>query len=112
MVLEPSPATLKKYGLSVEEWKIILDSQEGKCFVCEKVPKKGRLVIDHEHVKGWSKMEKDQRKQYVRGLLCWFCNHYYLSRGISIAKSQRVTKYLEIYEARQKLLKEQAKSED
>lgn len=70
------------------------------CFVCGKMPKTGRLCIDHEHVKGWKKMPPEERKLYVRGLLCWFCNHTYVGRAITIEKSKRVTQYLEGYEAR------------
>lgn len=99
-VQTPSLATLRKYGLSESEWKKILDAQQGVCFVCRKEPSKGRLCIDHEHVKGWKKMPPEQRKLYVRGLLCWVCNHYYLGRGISIEKSRNVTTYLEQYAAR------------
>lgn len=100
MISVPSKATLSKYGLSVEEWQSIADKQQGTCAVCKKEPTTGRLCIDHEHVKGWKKMPPDQRKLYVRGLLCWVCNHYYLGRGISIEKSRNVTTYLESYAAR------------
>jgi hypothetical protein len=98
MVLTPTEATLKKYGLSEVEWKAILDRQGGVCAVCRNEPKKGRLCIDHEHVKGWKKLPPEQRKLYVRGLLCWFCNHYYLSRAITVAKAYYVVDYLERYE--------------
>lgn len=101
MIKTPSKATLKKYGLSEEEWKAILDSQGSVCFICKKYPKTGRLCVDHEHVKGWKKMPPEERKKYVRGLLDWFCNHYYLGRGITIEKAKNVVKYLEQYENRQ-----------
>lgn len=100
MIQTPSEATLKKYGLSEDEWRAILVRQQGRCFVCEQIPTKGRLCIDHEHVKGWKKMPPERRKLYVRGLLCWVCNHYYLGRGISVPKSKNVTRYLEEFEAR------------
>ena len=73
-------------------------SQGSVCFVCGIEPRTGRLCIDHEHVKGWKKMPPEQRKLYVRGLLCWVCNSHYLFRGITIARSQRVTEYLQRYE--------------
>lgn len=100
MINTPSKATLKKYGLEENEWRAILESQNGVCFVCEKEPSKGRLCIDHEHAKGWKKMPPEKRKLYVRGLLCWVCNHYYLGRGINIPKAKNVVRYLEQYEAR------------
>jgi hypothetical protein len=102
MINTPSKATLKKYGLSEDEWKSILDHQNGVCFVCEKEPSKGRLCIDHEHAKGWKKMPPEKRKLCVRGLLCWVCNHYYLGRGITIPKAKNVVRYLEQYQERQK----------
>ena len=100
MILIPSGATLKKYGLSEAEWKSILDAQSGVCFVCKLVPTKGRLCIDHEHVKGWKKMPPEKRKLYVRGLLCWVCNHYYLGRGITISKAKNVVEFLERFAVR------------
>lgn len=96
----PSKATLAKYGLNEGQWRAILVRQKFVCAVCQKSPSKGRLCIDHEHVKGWKKMPAEQRRLYVRGLLCWFCNHYYLSRAITIAKAENVVAYLKAYEER------------
>lgn len=93
----PSKATLKKYGLSAEEWWEILKSQNYICMICEKTPSTGRFVTDHEHVKGYKKLPPEVRKLYVRGILCHFCNHYYLARCINIKKSQNVTNYLTRY---------------
>lgn len=101
-IKEPSKATLSKYGLSLEDWRELAEKQESCCFVCRKIPSKGRLCIDHEHVKGWKKMPPEQRKLYVRGLLCWVCNHYYLGRGINIEKAKNVVEYLIKYEAKDK----------
>jgi hypothetical protein len=96
----PTEATLKKYGLSILDWNEIACKQNFVCFVCEKLTTTGRLCVDHEHAKGWKKMPPEQRKLYVRGLLCWVCNHYYLGKGINIKKSINVTKYLEQYESK------------
>ncbi len=99
-ILTPSEATLSKYGLSEAEWREHLERQGGVCYVCRNEPSKGRLCIDHEHVKGWKKLPPEKRKIYVRGLLCWVCNHYYLGRGITISRAKNVATYLEQYEAR------------
>lgn len=104
MILTPTKATLKRYGLSENEWRALLERQGGVCAICLKEPSKGRLCIDHEHVKGWKAMPSDQRKLFVRGLLCWFCNHWYLARGITIEKSERVTEYLKRYQETQNVL--------
>ncbi len=94
----PSKATLQRYGLSVEEWRALADKQDHVCFICRKPPKNARLCIDHYHAKGWKKMPAEDRKKYVRGLLCWFCNHYYVGRAITIEKASRVVLYLQNYE--------------
>lgn len=95
---KPSKATLKKYGLSEEDWENLATKQGHVCFVCKKLTSTGRLCIDHEHVKGWKKLPPEQRKIYVRGLLCWFCNSKYLSRGITVDKLRNGLKYIEDYQ--------------
>ncbi len=96
----PSKETLKKYGLTSTEWLEMLAAQGGACAVCGKIPPNGRLCTDHEHVKGWKKMPPEQRKMYVRGMLCFFCNHYYCSRAITVSKAENVLTYLRRYEER------------
>lgn len=96
----PTAITLKKYGLSAEEWKAILDRQGGVCAVCKKVPSSGRLNTDHHHVPKWKQMPAEQRKMWVRGLLCYFCNLYYCGRAITVAKAENVVTYLKEFEAK------------
>jgi hypothetical protein len=51
---------IRSYGISVEEYKDMLDSQNGGCYICGKEPEGRRaLDIDHDHKTG-----------QVRGLLC------------------------------------------
>jgi len=97
---EPTKQTLARYGLSVLEWQTMAEQQESACYICRKQPSTGRLCIDHDHAKGWKKMPPRQRVLYVRGLLCWVCNHYYVGRGISVDKAQQVVNYLKAYEER------------
>lgn len=94
----PHKTTLRKYGLTEEEWNRIADSQNRVCFVCEKVPASGILHIDHEHVKGWKGMPPAFKRRYVRGLLCWHCNSVWLRRGATVVKLQRAAQYLKRYE--------------
>lgn len=96
----PTEATLKKYGLSLEEWVQILDRQGGVCAICKKLPPSGRLCVDHEHVKGWKRMPPEQRKTFVRGLICWTDNHYLVGRGSTLEKARNAVRYLEAYEER------------
>ena len=96
----PSRTTLRKYGLTEDEWASIADAQGRVCFVCGKVPNSGILHIDHEHARGWKKMEPEDRKRYVRGLLCWFCNSVMVRKGATPEKLRRAAEYLEKYFSR------------
>lgn len=96
-IITPTPTTLNKYGLTWEMWFRILVRQKGACGACHKVPKSNRLVIDHEHVRGWKDMKTEDRPPYVRGLLCYMCNHYRLARGATIDNLQGAADYLRSY---------------
>lgn len=101
MVKQPAPATLRKYGLTPELWNRLAASQGFACFVCLRQPSTGRLCVDHEHVKGWKKLPPEERRRYVRGLLCWTCNHFAVGRGVTLERARRVVAYLARYEATQ-----------
>jgi hypothetical protein len=107
-VQTPSKPTLARYGLTEGAWRKMLDAQGGKCYICEKEPKKGRLCIDHFHTPGWKKLPPECRVMWVRGLLCWYCNNRFLSRGIDVKKSKRIVEYLEAFE--KKVQENEAKS--
>lgn len=100
MIDVPTPATLKKYGLTVEDWQALLDAQGGVCGACGREPKTHRLVIDHDHVRGWKDMPAERRKLFVRGLLCWTCNHYRLARGATVENLRGAAEYLARYLAK------------
>ncbi len=104
MLKIPSKATLKKYGLSLEEWNAIADSQNRVCAICHGLPKSGSgiLHIDHEHVKKWKKMKPEMRKTFVRGLACYRCNSQYMRRGLNSALAKTVFDYLLKYELKSK----------
>ncbi len=54
----------KMYGISLQEYDAMFDSQHGVCKICGGVNKSGkRLSVDHNHLTG-----------KVRGLLCQSCN--------------------------------------
>jgi hypothetical protein len=99
-VTPPTKSTLRKYGLTLETWQQILDLQGGTCGACGKVPRTGRLNIDHAHVRGWSGMPTAERVRFVRGLLCWSCNSFRLARGATVANLRGAADYLERYEHR------------
>jgi hypothetical protein len=59
-----------KYGIGVEDYKTLLEQQEGLCAICRKANhsflregRKIRLSVDHNHETG-----------EIRGLLCARCN--------------------------------------
>lgn len=54
------------YGLSIDEWNKMYETQNGSCFICKKPQKelKNRLHVDHCHKTG-----------KVRALLCPKCNN-------------------------------------
>jgi hypothetical protein len=63
--MTPSAATLKKYGLTLEQWERCFKAQGGKCSLCTKRFTPSRLpCVDHDH-----------RTGHVRGLLCQHCNY-------------------------------------
>ena len=96
----PTPPTLKRYGLTADEWLAILRRQGWVCAVCKKFPRTGRFNTDHDHVRGWKKFKAEDRKRHVRGILCHFCNHYYMGRCITVAKAKAVWEYLTAHEER------------
>lgn len=55
----------RTYGLEPGEYARLLAEQDGRCAICTKRPRNRRLAVDHDH-----------RTGKVRGLLCYFCNHF------------------------------------
>lgn len=58
---------LRKYGITLEEYMVILESQGGRCAICREAERGAShqelLHVDHDHATG-----------AVRGLLCFSCN--------------------------------------
>lgn len=51
------------YGITLDEYKRMLQEQRGVCAICNNPPVRGRLHIDHDHESG-----------KIRALLCEPCN--------------------------------------
>ena len=63
-----SAYVLDKYGITGEEYELLLAAQGGVCYICRARPVSKRLAVDHDHDLGFT-------REAVRGLLCRRCNH-------------------------------------
>jgi hypothetical protein len=70
------------YGLSSEQYRGLLESQNGKCAICLKESRK--LCVDHDHITG-----------RVRGLLCSLCNAYLGRISDSVESLQRAILHIQ-----------------
>ena len=66
------------YGLTLEDYKILLQKQKRSCAICKTKNPGGRFKtwnIDHVHRNHVIKSHTGAtQKEKVRGLLCWSCN--------------------------------------
>lgn len=81
----------RKFGLSLDEYKLILDAQKGLCAICGK-PAIGRgqdknLAVDHSH-----------KNNEIRGLLCFKCNTGLGNFNDSVKDLKKAIKYLESWQ--------------
>lgn len=59
-----------KYGITQAVYEIMLQVNDGKCWICDRPPKPSKnLHVDHAH-----------KTKQVRGLLCWQCNRRLIGR--------------------------------
>jgi hypothetical protein len=98
----PSKATLRRYGLTETDWYVMVPD-DGCCPVCAVPPKNGKMVIDHEHVPRWKDKPPSERKRYVRGLLCSWCNFRLLRKGLTLERAKRIVAFLTRYADRKRL---------
>ncbi len=96
----PTGATLHKYGLSLTDWIDLFNKQHGACAICKTPFGEKRINVDHAHVKGWNKMAPEQRRGYVRGLLCYQCNKFAAMRGVTSTKAWNLWMYMRAFEVR------------
>jgi len=60
------------YGISAEDYELLLKASGGRCFICGSRGGRKRLAVDHDHTK--------EGRESVRGLTCTSCNHYLLGK--------------------------------
>lgn len=77
---------LRRYGITQEQYKELLERQNNSCFICRKheSTEKFRLAVDHDHKTG-----------EIRGLLCNFCNSRLVGRHRDPEKFFRAAEYLQ-----------------
>ncbi len=84
----------RTYGLSRIDWTVIWGYQHGVCGLCLQ-PILGRSNIDHEHVRGFSKMTPTTRRRYVRGIVhAYPCNKFLIGRH-KLGSARQLVAYLE-----------------
>lgn len=94
----PTPATLRRYGITADEWLCLLEAQDWQCPICER--SKVIWNTDHEHVPMWKKKPPAERAAFVRGILCVHCNFRVVHSDMSATTAQRVADYFKRYEER------------
>lgn len=96
----PSKQTLKKYGLTEDEWLSLYNKYGGRCHVCLRIPQNAtrNMHVDHEHIPNWIKLPPEERKRHVRGLICYSCNRFRLTKGTTRKTAKNLHRYLERYE--------------
>lgn len=73
----------RKFGITEADYESMLAAQGGACAVCQKLPRKKALAVDHDH-----------KTKRVRGLLCFNCNRYRIGRYIDPVSFERAAQYL------------------
>jgi len=53
----------REYGIGIKEITAMLESQDGRCAICRRAPKKNKFNVDHDH-----------KTHMIRALLCVNCN--------------------------------------
>ena len=64
------------YGITEEEYQLLLKAQDGRCYNCKRKPGKKRLDVDHDHKCTVGHEPNKGCRKCVRGLLCGKCNRY------------------------------------
>jgi hypothetical protein len=84
---------IKKFNITVEQYFALLDSQGGVCHICQRVPRKRRLAVDHDHS---CCKAGGSCGSCIRGLLCSTCNHRILGGAQdSVEILRRAVEYME-----------------
>lgn len=95
----PSRATLRKYGITARDWTELYLAQRGRCPICRRMfSDKVRPVVDHLHVIRYKRRSPEEKRMYIRGLLCQYCNYRLLPNAMTRQRAVNIVKYLEKFE--------------
>jgi hypothetical protein len=111
----PTRSTLAKYGLTADDWRRLCAAQGCVCPVCLQPFGDRKLVVDHEHVRGFRAhrrplkgrtrerrmMSQQERRRHVRGILHAWCNGL-VRRWLTLERAAAILKYLEAHEERKR----------
>ena len=61
---ERSGHLMRKFGITIEQYELMLEAQGGICAICGRTPREISLHVDHDHSSG-----------QIRALLCFPCNN-------------------------------------
>ena len=75
-----------RHGLTVAEYKHLIEKQDGKCAICHALPDKKRLVVNHYYGTGKG-----------RALLCFRCNKVLELIQDNSEIAQNITEFLSSY---------------
>lgn len=77
---------LQKYGITEDQYNLLLKKQGGGCAICGKTPtqEKKSLAVDHCHKPPFE----------IRGLLCSYCNHRLVGRHTDAELLRRIAGYV------------------
>jgi hypothetical protein len=67
---------LSRYGINCEEYEKMFTEQSGCCAICGRHQSvlTTTLAVDHYHIRNFKKFPPEEKKKYIRGLLCFRCN--------------------------------------
>lgn len=101
IVLQSRKANLRVcYGLTLDEYNAMYNEQGGVCKICGGVSSDGTsLAVDHDHSVDfeWKFLSSQEKRKYIRGLLCRDCNTGVAMFKDDIDKINKAIKYLNEY---------------
>lgn len=72
---------IKRYGITVRDKELMLEKQKYCCACCEKPFGGKKAYVDHEHCLGYSRLPPEEKRNYIRGLLCYICNKWLVAKN-------------------------------